>query len=72
MSESIFMQHYKGPFRGQFILRTFTAHFSVIRGAVEVNAFGPLDAINNYPRGSLALSATAVCATPYRNCQLTE
>jgi hypothetical protein len=53
-------QPYKGLFGSPFILRTLAAHYSAIRGAVEVKAFGPFDSEENYPRCALVLSAAAV------------
>jgi hypothetical protein len=42
-------------------LRTFTAHFSAVRGAVQVDSLGLLDSEDNYPRAALGLTAAAVC-----------
>ena len=51
----------KGLFANQLVLQTFTAHFSAVWGAIQVDSPGLLDSEDNYPQATLGLTAAAVC-----------
>jgi len=51
---------FQGLFRGEFIIETFAAHFTAIRGAKKVPALGVATSKENRQNGGLAMSAAAV------------
>jgi len=53
-------KNYKGLLRGPFIIQTLSAHFTAIRGAIEVTSMGDPRGADKHPCGALGLAAAAV------------
>jgi hypothetical protein len=53
-------QHWTGLFRGTLIVKTFSAHFTAIRGLVTVRSLGDPKSRDTAAYGALAISVAAV------------